>query len=77
MEVMGLIYPLPCRPDTFVARLIGGDETLDRPGRAADEEPVDVRERGEGCRVARVDAAAIQNRDVAAGLPEQVLRTRT
>src|SRR5215217_315154 len=58
---------------TRVTGLIGRDETIDRPGRANDEEPIDVGKRGERPGIAWVDAAAIKNRNLAAGLAEQVL----
>jgi hypothetical protein len=55
-----------------VTGLIGGDEAVDRPRRATDEEPVDVGERGERPGIGWVDAAAIENRYLATRLAEKL-----
>ena len=52
--------------DSSTSGAIGGDEAFDRPRRATDEEAVDVGKGGEFPGIAWVDAAAIENRNLAA-----------
>src|SRR4051812_12284871 len=58
---------------TLVTSLISGDEALDRPRRATDEESVDVGKGGERPCVAWVDAATVENRGLGAGPGEQIV----
>src|SRR5215213_3803919 len=57
---------------TLVSRVKGGNKSVDRPRRATDEEPVDVRKRGERPGITWIDAAAVENRNLGTGPSEQV-----
>src|SRR3954453_20846762 len=65
--------PSPVPPGTtFVTSLIRGDKALDNPPRATDEEAVDIGQCSECASVARVDAAAIEDRNLSTGFSEQI-----
>src|SRR5215213_8747583 len=74
-----LITPSPNVPVTpvmtRVAGVVRGDKAIDRPRCATDEEPVDIRQRGERAGIAWVDAATIENRNFGTRAREQVFAT--
>src|SRR5215208_7158155 len=74
-----LITPSPNVPVTPVMTRVTGvvrsDKAIDRPRRATDEEPVDIRQRSERAGVAWVDAAAVENWNLGARAREEIVAT--
>src|SRR5829696_1509749 len=60
---------------TRVTGVVRREKAIDRPRRATDEEPVDIRQRGERAGIAWVDAATIENRNFGTRAREQVFAT--
>jgi hypothetical protein len=65
-----LPYDLITLDMTLVTGVVGGNKSVDRPRRATDEEPVDVRKRGERRGIAWIGAAAVENWNLGTGSSE-------